>query len=104
VTDDWKPITEAELQLRLMEEERLLSTVELQRYETWKVSLGTRGTVANFNTDGVELVHIVARRGRRVVFFDDAEDEFAGGDIDDEAIISAPRLYGDLRNALHSLG
>lgn len=81
----------------------MLSPAELQRYETWKVPLGTRGTVANFNTDGVELVHIVARRASRVVFFDDAEDEFAGGDIDDEAIISTPALYGDLRDALHSL-
>ena len=101
--DDWTPITETELLLRLEEEEREMSSAERQNFDAWKVAVGTRGKVAQFNSDAVEIVFIVARNGGKVVFFDDVEDEFAAGNINDFGVITNAGLFGELRWALRSL-
>jgi len=103
VTDDWAPITETEFLVRLEEEKRQLSPVECQRFAEWKVPVGTRGRVAQFSSDGVESVFIVARHAQKVAFFDDIEDEFAIGTIGEEGIISNPGLCGELSTALRLL-
>jgi hypothetical protein len=101
--NDWTPITETELLLRLEEGERELSSAERENFDAWKVAVGTRGKVVQLNSDGVEFVFIVARNGTKVVFFDDVEDEFAAGTIDDFGVITNAGLFGELRSALRSL-
>jgi len=95
-------MTETELLARVCEEEKQMSSDERAEFSACRVSLA-RGTVAHFSTDGVEEVFIVARRGTRVVFFDDVEDEFAAGTVDEHGAISHAGLYGELRWAVHSL-
>jgi hypothetical protein len=103
VIDDWTPITEEELLLRLEAETGQLSVLDQRNFDTWQVSIGTRGRVARFSTDAVEEVFIVARTGSIVVFFDDIEDEFATGIVDDEGNILHPGLCGELRDALRNV-
>ena len=79
-----------------------MSSAELTAFSAYRVPLG-RGTVARFSTDGVEKVFIVARRGTKVVFFDDVEDEFAVGTADEGGAVSDAGLYGELRWAVRGL-
>ncbi len=101
--DDWQPISAEELRLRVDEERRQLSDREQQTFDEWKVPLGTRGKVAHFSTDGVEVVFIIARRNSIVVFFDDVEDEFATGVIDSDDNITEAGLCGDLCDAVRNV-
>jgi len=102
MTDEWEPITEAELLERIDAEETQMSAAERAEFAECRVAL-CRATVKQFNTDEVEQVFIVARRGTQAVFFDDVEDEFATGIADQNGAISNASLHGELRWAVRSL-
>ena len=50
-----------------------------------------------------EPVHVVARNGAAVAFYDDVEEEFATGIADNRGNLSQQKLYGELRWALAGL-
>ena len=79
-----------------------MSSAERGEFAACRVPL-YRGTIAQFSADGVEEVFIVARKGSKVAFFDDVEDEFAAGTIDEHGAVLSASLYGELRWAVHSL-
>ena len=52
---------------------------------------------------GEEPVWVVAKHGRRVIFFDDVEEEFAVGTMSDDGAISDVALVGHLAWAMRVL-
>ena len=52
---------------------------------------------------GPESVFLVARSGKRVLFFDDAEDEFAIGAPGNDGVLRDWGLHGSLMHALPNL-
>jgi hypothetical protein len=89
--------------VRLDEEKAQFAAADGQTFDALKVPIGIQGRVSHFSTDGVESVFIVARKGSRVLFFDDVEDEFATGTIDEWGNITNAGLCGELVYALRNL-
>ncbi|MCX5683890.1 MAG: hypothetical protein NT049_09420 [Planctomycetota bacterium] len=101
--NDWKPISPADFRVILTEEELRLGPEDRQKYEMWRVPFGTRGSLTRSEAYGEESVFVVARAGRTVVFFEDVEDEFGLGSINDGGVILCVGLMGELCSALHEL-
>jgi hypothetical protein len=98
-TGDWEPISKEELEDRLAREIDDFEPSDHQLWSRYKVSL--RGaTVFRSETYGTENVFVVAAEGAAVIFFDDEEDEFAVGRVDEHGSIKNWGLCGELRYAL----
>jgi hypothetical protein len=98
--DDRVPITEDELTTRLTKEIADLSENSRQRFSSTSIK-PRLATVRGSDEHRDENVWVVAQAGDCVIFFDDDEDEFAVGRVDQENHLLDFGLMGDLTDALH---
>jgi len=99
---DWKPIARAEFEVILQEEFAKLPAEELKLYETYATALLEQPCYRS-EQYGIERVFVVARAGRRLLLFDDVDDEFAIGIPDSDGVLRNWSLYGTLAVAVRNL-
>jgi hypothetical protein len=88
--DEWQPITRTEFDELLAKQVGMLSHESRERFEHYRIPLW-QATIRRSEEYGDELVWVVAQHNKLIVFFDDDEDEFAVGTINDEG-----RLFDDI--------
>jgi hypothetical protein len=100
--DEWEPISRAGLESRLNAE---IATLPPGLLNTYRTHATTIAGLPCFRSEqyGTEHVFVVARSGRRLLIFDDVEDEFAIGAVDEDGVMRDWGLYGDLIDALRAL-
>jgi hypothetical protein len=101
-TENWKPISRAELENRLNTEIAALP-VNLRSAYTEHATAIAEQPCFRSKQFGPERVFLVARSGKRLLIFDDVEDEFAIGVADEDGVLRDWGLYGDLIDALRAL-
>jgi hypothetical protein len=99
---DWQPISREQFDQMLGTQEAELSPDLRKLYELHKTAIVEQSCFRS-EQDGTEHVFVVARSGKQLLFFDDCEDEFAMGVPDNDGVLRAWVLYGDLKDAVPRL-
>ena len=101
---DWQrqPISREQFERMLGTQEAELSPDLRKRYELHKTAIVEQSCFRS-EPKGTERVFVVARSGELLLFFDDCEDEFAMGVPDEDGVLRAWGLYGDLKDAVPHL-
>jgi hypothetical protein len=98
--DEWQPITRSAFDELLAEQICQFSDESRERFEKYHVPLW-QATIRRSDVCGEELVWVVAQYNNLVVFFDDAEYEFASGFINDDGqLVGDIGLEGGLTHAM----
>lgn len=100
MSDDWKAALLPEVLERIDSEKRDFDPMDKAQWSQCAVS----PFPVKIMRDGYgeESVFVVAREGQRVLFFDDAEDEFGGATLDAKGCLKGCGLHGDLKYALRA--
>ena len=85
----WQPITRSEFDALFDEQQTQLSPDERQAFDQYRVPLQTAG-IRRSKMYGIERVHVVARSGPGVLYFDDVEYGFNVSEVDSQNIILQP--------------
>lgn len=93
--DTWSSITRSELDAHLAGQATALSPQSAERFSRFRVEPWL-ATIRRDDVTGDEKVYVVAQSGALVVFFDDVEDEFAVGIVNEEGRLSNYNGFGDL--------
>jgi len=101
-TENWKPISRAELENRLNSEIASLPVDLRSAYQEYATAIAEQPCFRS-EQYGPERVFVVARSGIRLLIFDDVEDEYAIGVADDDGVLRDWGLYGDFVDALRAL-
>jgi hypothetical protein len=101
LTGNWKPISKAEFEKRLKTEIGALPADLLSIYTERATAIEDQPCFRS-EQRGPERVFLVARSGKRILTFDDVEDEFAIGMPDDDGVLRHWDLYGGLSDALRA--
>jgi hypothetical protein len=99
---DWQPISREQFEQMLRTQEAELSLDLRKLYEAHKTAIVEQSCFRS-EQYGTERVFVVARSGKQLLFFDDCEDEFAMGVPDEDGVLRAWGLYGDLKDAVPHL-
>jgi len=99
--NNWKRISSADLESRLKTE---IATLPVDLLKTYREHMTAMAEQPCFHSDpyGPEQVFVVARSGKRLLIFDDVEDEFAIGAADEDGVLREWGLYGALIDALRA--
>lgn len=99
--DEWTPITKEECTTLFEHEVALLCPDALKLLEKHGTTL-TSYVVERF-PDVYESIYVVARFEHTVLYFDDVEDEWGTGAVDDDGIIRRRGFYDSFWIALNVL-
>jgi len=99
---DWHPLSRVGLEDVLKREVTQLPPEALKTYEAHAIGIVEQPCYRS-EEYGLERVFVVARRGARVLLFDDVEDEFALGMPDSDGVLRDWSLCGPLRVAIRAL-
>jgi hypothetical protein len=99
---DWQRLSKVEFEDVLKREVTQLPPEALKIYEAHASGIVEQPCYRS-QEYGIERVFVVARRGARVLLFDDVEDEFAVGVPDSNGVLRAWGLYGPLLVAIRGL-
>ena len=102
--NDWNPLSRMQLDEMLSLELASLPPDAIEIYKRCAIDVVQQPCFRRTEY-AVERVFVIARDGRRLLFFDDVEDEFAIGVPDDDGILREEKwgLYGELVHALRGL-
>jgi hypothetical protein len=99
--DDFTPISEAEFTAVLADAVTSLEEPQRSTYHRYRVS-PYRQECWRSELYGTEHVFVCARSGDALIFFDDAEDEFAVGVPERDGVLRSWGLFGELSSALYA--
>lgn len=99
---NWNPVSRLRFEQILREELTTLNPEELKTYEAHAIGL-LEHPCHRGEKYGQEKVFVVARAGKRLLLFDDVEDEFAVGVPGIDAILRHWELHGPLGVALRNI-
>lgn len=93
---DWQWITEDQFYVMLSTEEKDLGFEALETYRKYRVSEAYKQTVSSV-ADTQRRFFVVARKGRKVIIYDDQEEDFALADIAgrDRSCVENIDYYGE---------
>lgn len=100
--EDWQAITREELEALLLDEIALFDDNDHALWSRYRTALRT-AAIHRDACYGLERVFVVAAIGAHVLYYDDAEDEFATGRLPAAGPLQDCGLYGELRHALRGL-
>ena len=95
----WQPISREQFEQMLGTQEAELPPDLRKLYELHKTAIVEQPCFRS-EQNGTERVFVVARSGEQLLFYDDYEQEFAMGVPDDDGVLRAWGLYGDLKDAV----
>jgi hypothetical protein len=99
VDDSWQAALLPEVISRIAAEERDFEPIDRAHWEQCRVD-PVKARIRRSAEYGEESAFIVGRQGQAVIFFDDAQDGFAGAKLDARGMLQDCRFYGDLKHAL----
>ena len=100
--ENWNPLSRTRFDEILAEEVASLPPDALKIYEDHCVDV-VEQACSRSEQFGIEHVFVVARADARLLLFDDAEDEFAVGEVDTDGVLRRWDMYGELVFALRNL-
>ena len=100
--EKWNPLSRTRFDEILAAEVASLPQDALKTYESHRIDV-VKQTCHRSEQYGIEHVFVVARAGVRLLLFDDAEDEFAVGEVDTDGVLRKWDLYSELVFALRNL-
>jgi len=100
-SENWQPISRTEFENRLNAEVAALPADFVNIYREHATAI-TEQPCFRSEQFGRERVFLVARSGKRMLVFDDVEDEFAIGTAGEDGVLRDWGLYGDLVDALRA--
>jgi hypothetical protein len=98
----WSPVSKETFERILREEIASLTPEATKAYEKYSVTTYEQRCERSVDS-GIERVFVVARKGNRLLFFDDVEDEFGIGVPDGDAILRDLGTFGQLVAAVLAL-
>ena len=99
MNDNWQAATLSEVVSRIAAESRDFERIDQTQWAQCAIA-PVKVKIRRSEQYGDEVVFMVARDNTSVIFFDDAEDGFAGANLGVNGFLKNSRFYGDLKHAV----